>query len=408
MPSAQHRCRSGVRQLRLLFAFLFGWSVIIGLASPNANAATSTPPVPRPPTISIVPAETGAIAETILVSGTLVARNEVYVHPEIDNLALVELLAEEGDAVARGQVLARLSSETLNAELAQNNASIKHAVAASAQARSQIAEAEANRAQAEAAFSRARALRDRGNASTETLEQREASARVAAARVAASQQALQLAEADEALAQAQRRELLVRLGQTEIKAPASGIISRRTARLGALVTMERDPLFQIIGDDILELEADVPETMLSRLRPGQLATVHPAGRTVAVAAKVRLVVPEVSRTTRLGRVRLALSPVPGLAVGTFAYGTIELNRRNGTLVPLSAVLHRFDGTIVQVVRDNVIETRQVRVGLTADNKAEILDGVGLGENVVAISGSFVRNGDRVNPVVAADLSGSDR
>jgi HlyD family secretion protein len=395
---------SAVTRSRLLplWTALILWS-----AAGPSTAAETTVATPKPPTITVVKAETGTIAETILVTGTLVARDEVLVHPEIDGLAIVELLAEEGDKVARGQVLARLSRDTLDAELAQNTASIERAAAAIAQARSQIAEAEATRAQAEAAFNRARVLQDRGNASTETLEQREASARVAVARVAAAQQALHVAEADKGLAEAQRRELMVRLARTEIKAPAAGIVSRRTARLGALATMAGDPLFRIIGNGVVELAADVPETVLVRLRVGQTAKILPAGRLEAIPARLRLVSPEVSRTTRLGSVRLALDPVPGLAVGAFARGMVEIDRRDGTLVPLSAVLHASDGSFVQIVRDGIIDTRPVRIGLKADGRAEILDGVAPGEDVVAISGTFVRHGDRVNPVVAKSAAGAN-
>jgi hypothetical protein len=171
--------------------------------------------------------------------------------------------------------------------------------------------------------------------------------------------------------------------------------------------MAGDPLFRIIGNGVVELAADVPETVLVRLRVGQIAKILPAGRSEAIPARLRLVSPEVSRTTRLGSVRLALDPVPGLAVGAFARGMVEIDRRDGTLVPLSAVLHASDGSFVQIVRDGIIDTRPVRVGLKADGRAEILDGVAPGEDVVAISGTFVRHGDRVNPVVAQSAAGAN-
>jgi len=395
---------------RLLCAAILSWPVVFAqpaLPAQPAIAADAMPAAPKPPSVSVVKAETGTIAETILLTGTLVARDEILVNAEVEGLALVELLAEEGDKVQRGQVLARLSRDMLDAQLAQNTATISRAAAAIAQARNQIMEAEANAKQAEAAYVRAQTLKERGNASTETLEQREAVARVSRARVAASEDALRLAEADKVLAEAQRRELQVRLARTEIKAPASGIISRRTARIGSLVSVAGEPLFRIIGAGAIEVEADVPETSLARLRVGQPASVRPAGMTEPVPAKVRLVAPEVSRTSRLGRVRLAVDPgpvsgpVPGLAVGAFARGSVEVARSEGTLVPNSAVLYRPDGAVVQIVRDNTVETRPVVVGLKAEGKVEIRKGVVPGEEVVAVSGTFVRDGDRVTPVSSA-------
>ena len=223
-----------------------------------------------------------------------------------------------------------------------------------------------------------------------------------------AEDALRLAQADKELAEAQRREIQVRLARTEIKAPAAGTISRREAHLGALVSSAAEPLFRIIGGGTIEVEADVPEISLARLRVGQKALVRPAGMDEPVPARVRLVSPEVNRTSRLGRVRLSVDPVPGLAVGAFARGTVEVDRRDGTLVPLSAVLYRPEGAIIQVVRDGVVETRSVIVGLKADGKAEIRKGIEPGEQVIAISGTFVRDGDRVTPVPlsAAPLSRS--
>jgi HlyD family secretion protein len=154
----------------LLCVALLGWP-----AAATANAADPTPvAAPKPPSVSIATAASGTLAETILLTGTLVARDEVMVGAEIDGLAITELLAEEGDKVTRGQVLARLSRDMLDAQFAQNAAALSRALAAIAQARNQIAEAEATARQADAAFARARSLEERGNTTAETLEQREA------------------------------------------------------------------------------------------------------------------------------------------------------------------------------------------------------------------------------------------
>lgn len=396
MPRAPDRLSSMGKLL--LGAALLGWSAAMLPATSSALAAEPAAVVPKPPSVSVVKAQAGTLAETILMTGTLVARDEVLVGPEIDGLAITELLAEEGDRVERGQVLARLSRDMLDAQAAQNRASITRAMAAIAQARNQIAEANAQARQAEAAFERARTLQERGNASQEALEQREAAALVARARVAVAEDALRVSQADRDLAEAQQREIEVRIGRTQIKAPAAGIISRREAKLGALVSPGGEPLFRIIGNGTIEVEAAVPETALARLRVGQPAQVRPAGMTDPVPARVRLVSPEVYRTSRLGRVRLTVDSVPGLAVGAFARGAVEVDRRDGILVPLSAVLNRPEGPVIQVVHDGIVETRPVIVGLNAEGKAEIRDGLAPGEDVIAVSGTFVRDGDRVTPV----------
>ncbi len=370
-----------------------------------ASAAEPSVAETRPPTVTVVPAERGAIAETDVITGTLVPREEIMVSPQLDGLAVTEILAEEGDSVQAGQVLARLSRDVLDASLAQNTAQIAHAQAAVAQAQSQLTEAEANRTEADAAMARARDLVGSGTTSRETFDQRQAAARTGAARVEAAEAAQHLAQADLMLAEAQRQELLVRVARTEIRAPVAGRVSRRTARLGAVVGSAGEPLFRLIEDGAIELDGDVPEAELAQLRPGQPAVLHVAGHEADLAGRVRLVAPEVSRTTRLGRVRVALDDGAGgggagLAIGGFARATVETARHEGVLVPLSAVLFGPEGPRVQVVAGGVVETRPVRLGLRDEARAEVVEGLKAGETVVAVSGSFVRGGDRVVPVPA--------
>jgi len=351
---------------------------------------------PRPPSVTVVAAVRGPIAETAVLTGSLVPREEVLVSPQIEGLAITEIMAEEGDTVVAGQVLARLSRDVLEATVAQNAAQVARADAAIAQARNSIIEAQANRTQVELALARTRDLLAGGNASREVFEQRQAAAQMAGARADLSGNALRAAVADRALAEAQRQELLVRLARTELRAPVTGLVSRRIARLGAVVTGAGDPLFRIIAQGAIELEADVPETYLAKLRPGQPARIESASgpRT----GQVRLVSPEVSRTTRLGRVRVAIEGDAPLVIGSFARASVEVARRDGVLAPLSAILFQPDGAVVQVVLNGLVETRRVQVGLRAGALAEIPEGLREGEQVVAVSGTFVRGGDRVTAV----------
>ena len=103
-------------------------------ASQMAAASKTVGPKPsdQAPAISVVKVNTQVIQESVLVIGTLVPRLEVLVAPEVEGLRVVELLADEGDRVAKGQVLARLEQETLKNQLAQNDASLARAAAAMA------------------------------------------------------------------------------------------------------------------------------------------------------------------------------------------------------------------------------------------------------------------------------------
>lgn len=372
-------------------------ALTLALAIPARGADD---PNARAPSVTVVVAERAPIRDVLVVTGSFQAREEVIVASEIDGLAITEVLAEEGDHVSQGQVLARLNRDTIDAQLAQNAAQAARADASITQARAQIAEAEANQLQAEAALQRTKTLQATGAATTDLLDQRLAAQRVAVARLNNANQALLVAEADKTLAATQRREIEVRLARTEIRAKAGGIVSRRTARLGMMAMSAADPLFRIIADGAIDLEAEVPDTALARLAVGQPAVINPIGNDTPLEGRVRLISPEVNQTTRLGRVRIAVTDPKGLAIGSFGRGTVELARSEGLLVPLSAVQFAGAGPSVQVVSNGVVETRSVTVGLRAGGQVQILAGLRAGEEVVAISGTFVRDGDRVRPVLA--------
>lgn len=352
------------------------------------------------PSVTVTQARTTEIVQSVVVSGSVVARDEILVAPEVDGLAIVELLAQEGDKVAQGQVLARLSRVTLDVQKVQNDAQIARAEALVAQAKAQIAEADANLVQANNAFDRTKSLRESGNASIEMFDQRAAAARSGEARANSARQALAIASADLALAKAQGKDIAVKLARTEIKAPRAGIVSRRTARLGAMASMlpQTDPLFRIIADGAVELEAQVAEVELSKLKLGQRVAVTPAGANEALAGTIRLIMPEVDKASRLGRVLVALDGNPPVAIGSFARGIIETGRKNAVTLPLSAITYNRAGATVQSVKDGKVTTKPVTLGLVGHGRAEIVSGIADGETVVARAGTFVRDGDTITPV----------
>ncbi|MBN8940332.1 MAG: efflux RND transporter periplasmic adaptor subunit [Rhizobiales bacterium] len=379
-----------------LLALVLSLHAGAALAAPEQRAAD-----PRPPSVTVATAVRGEVRDLVIVTGSFVAREEVLISPEIESLSIVEILAEEGDQVAAGQVLARLNRAMLDVQLAQNAAQIARAEASIAQSNASITEATANKGLADQQLQRTRQLQTTGVASNDQLDQRLSASRAATARLDAANHALQLGEADLTLARAQRRDIELRIARTEIRTPVAGIVSRRTARVGAVAAAVGDPLFRIISEGAVELEGDISETTLAKLKPGQKAAIDAAGWDRQLTGAVRLVAPEVNRTNRLGRVRIALDGADRPPLGSFGRAMVEVARSEGVLVPLSAVMFAQNAVSVQVVKDGVVETRTVTPGLRADNRVEIRQGLQAGEQVVAVSGSFVRNGDRVTPVALA-------
>ncbi len=364
-------------------------------AAPKGKSARAEPAA----AVTIVRAAVAPLEETLLVTGTFVPRLEVLVAPEVEALRVMELLVEEGDRVTKGQVLARLEQESLQALLAQNDAARAKANAAYAQAQSNIVAAEARRVETNNALERAKPLSKSGALSDSTLDQREAAARTAVAQLKVAEDGLKLAEAERAQVEAQRRDITWKLSRTEVRAPVDGIVSRRNARLGGLASgsAAAQPMFNIIAQGEIELEAEVPERDLARLAPGQVAVVAVAGATDAKGT-VRLVMPEVDRATRQGRVRITVAENAAVRIGNFGRGTVLLRKSEALVLPATAVLFGADGAYVQIVHANRIVSRRITAGLHTADVVEIKAGVAVGEVIVAKAGTFLRAGDLVTPI----------
>ncbi|MCB1506109.1 MAG: efflux RND transporter periplasmic adaptor subunit [Hyphomicrobiaceae bacterium] len=351
------------------------------------------------PAITVAKAETQQLTETALVTGTLVPREEVLVSPEVEGLRITDLKVDVGDRVKAGDILATLEQTQLETQLAQNTAAIARADAMVAQANSQIAQAEAAATEAAAQLERATPLKKSGYLSESVYDQRAATARTTEAQRAAAEDGLKLAQASKQEAEAQRREILWRLGNTDVKAPRGGIVSRRTARIGALASGTAEPMFRIIADGEIELEADVIEGELARIKPDQTAVVSVDG-VGDLNGKVRLVAPEIDRATRLGKVKIFIGDMPGLRIGAFGRARIATAESRGVTVPASAVLYSQQSTSVLLVKGDRVELREVKTGLRSNGQIEIIDGLREGDVVVAKSGTFLRDGDKVRPVTA--------
>ena len=230
----------------------------------------------KPPAVSAVRIAEADFTESVLVTGSLVAREEILVAPEVEGFKVVKINVDQGDRVKKGDVLATLVAETLDAQLAQNTAATARAAAAIAQAKSNIVEAEARQMQANNDLDRARPLVKQGYMTGVTFDQRNAAAKTTAAQVAAAKDAFKSAEAAKAEVDAQRKEISWRRQNTDVRAPAAGIISRRGARLGAIATAAGagEPLFRIIQNGEIELDAEVSEAQMAKLKTGQTAVIN--------------------------------------------------------------------------------------------------------------------------------------
>jgi multidrug efflux pump subunit AcrA (membrane-fusion protein) len=187
-------------------------------------------------------------------------------------------------------------------------------------------------------------------------------------------------------------------GPSSLRAPAPGLLTEVRTIIGAPASAQAGPMFRIAVNGELELDAEVPSVHLAKLNPGATVRVT-RDNAPDLIGRVRLVSPQIDRTTQLGKVRIALTNNPSLKVGMFARANIDAKRSCGVAVPRTAIDH----LTVQVIKGNTVETRKVRVGLTSDTNTEILEGLEVGETVVADAGSSLHDGDKVTTMFADEL-----
>ena len=354
-----------------------------------------------PPSVTVTRAAPADFVETVLVTGSLVPREDVLVAPEVEGLRILELRADQGDEVKKGDVLAVLETVTLDTQLAQNAANIARSAAAIAQAQSQIVEVQARLTDAKAQLERAKPLSKQGYLSESTLDTRAAAKGSLEALLVSARGGLQAAEAEKVQLEAARRELEWRRTRSEVRAPVDGLISRRAAHVGAIATAlglaAGEPMFRIIQNGEIELDAEVGEAQVRKLKAGQTAAITVADGT-STTGTVRLVSPEIDNTTRLGKVRIFIGADKKIRVGTFASAQIETARQRGLAVPVSAVSTAGGISTALVLDGDTVRERQIKTGLTSGGLVEVVSGLAEGDRLIARAGTFLKDGDVVRPI----------
>ncbi|MDF1606583.1 efflux RND transporter periplasmic adaptor subunit [Hoeflea sp. YIM 152468] len=355
-----------------------------------------------PPAIVAVRADLAPITDRVLANGMITAVEEVLVAPQVEGLAIESLEADVGDRVEAGSVLATLSTDQLVLQRSQLDANRAKALAAIAQLGAQLAEVESNARESVKAGKRARQLADQGTYSTVQAEQAEAQASAALARIRSFKESVKVAEADVALIDAQIKDIELRLARTGVKAPVSGIVSARGARVGSIASAGAGPLFTIIKDGRLEMRADVAETDMHRIAEGQSAVIHLIGAAKPAEGVIRLIEPTLNTTTRLGLARIDIKEGASLRAGMFADAEIIVAQREAIIVPVTSVNMGRDGADVLKIVDGIAKRTAVTTGIREGGMVEIADGLVRGDLIVAKAGAFVRDGDRITPVEQTD------
>lgn len=373
-----------------------------------ADAATGEPApteqVENLPAIVVIAAETRTLTDRVIATGSVQAVDEVYVTPLVDGLSIRSLAADVGDTVEANGTLATLNDDALVLEKSQTEASLAKAKAALEQIKAQLVEAKANADDAVRTRDRALKMVKSGSQSQATADQAVAAADAALARVNSAEQAIAVSEADIKVAEAQIADIDLRLARTAVKSPVAGVVSVRTAKVGAIASGAGAPLFTIIENGEIELKADVSEDGILKLAPGQKVKITLAGGAATLTGTIRLVEPTLDPQSRLGKVYIRFDEPGKARAGMFASAEITVAEKDGLVLPLSAVTTSDGKTVARKVADGVVKLVPVTTGIQDGQVIEIVSGLAAGDEVVAKAGAYVRDGDRVNPVKAEQAS----
>lgn len=415
--------------------------------SKDSHKATTNESVAPVATVTTQPVARIPIVSTVVASGTIAARHTVDIGSELTGLRVTQVNVDEGDFVRRGQVLARLNSDVLSAQLSREQANLAGALAnvekarqpnrledilglqaayqqsqaAVAQAESNVRRLEANLANLKTTAARYQTLKMEGAISDQDALDRQTASRMGESELAATRQQLEasrfsarqaqerlraaeaggrqvdvsISQANAAQIRATIRQIEAQLAQTVIKAPSDGIITKRNAEAGEIPALGQS-LFTMAKEGELELRTQVQEIDLPGIKPGARVTITPAAPGLKpISATVREISPIVDPKTRLGTVYVDVSAAHGLKEGMYASAQVATGMRLSLAVPTKAIRAEESEKIVFVLDGNKATRRVVVTGNNSGDMVEVKTGLADGEQIIIAGAGFLKDGDVV-------------
>ena len=320
------------------------------------------------PLVSVVTPGVQPVATEVNFTGTIEARHELPIGNSGDTGRIVAVYVQVGDHVRRGERLAQLDDSVLAPQVAQLTAALD-------QARAQAALSAAE-------YRRGVAVGPAGGLSAQDIEKLQAASVMDAANIK--------------VVAAQLAVMQAKLALTRIVAPVDGIVLTRNAEVGQIAGSGGPPLFNLEDSGQVEMIGQVAEQDMANLKVGQAASVYLIGNPQPFVGHIWLLGAVIDPQSRLGEVRIALTPNPALRPGAFARSSVTLERAERPVLPQTAVMADNDGSYVYVVdRDGLVQRRRVDVGGVTPAGVIIKEGLSGRERVVSMDGGFLHGGEKV-------------
>ena len=317
-------------------------------------------------------------SDSIEASGGIVAWQEAIIGAQLTGLRLIDVLVDTGDQVKKGQIIARFESASLLNERALLKANLD--------------EASALVLQASVDYKRALALSQTGGISRQNLLQAETQKQTTAAAALA--------------VKAQLASNTLQLSYINVVAPDNGVISSRSATLGAIGSVGEE-LFRLIRDNRIEWHGQLTAMQATQLAVGQKVTLDLANNSTATAY-VRQISPTMNPETRMITAYAAIEPNSKARAGMFATGNIQLNKTPALVVPAASVVIRDGRSYVfeLVAATQQVIQRPVEVARRQGDYVEVIGKIQANTTVINQGAGFLSEGDIVK-VVSENTSSID-
>jgi RND family efflux transporter MFP subunit len=363
-------------------------------------------------TVTVAEVETTRVTRTLPTTGTVAASDLIPVLPQTNGLQIIRILVNEGDVVKAGQVIALLDDSVLQAQISQAKADMESNRALVVQKQAALAQARASLAEAQRNFQRYQQLANQGAISRQELDTRATAATTAREAVRVAEANISSAEADVRSSNARVAQLQTQLGQTVVRASARGVVTkpvvndaiRNVAQVGD-VASTTVPLFSLIKEGLLEVEAQVSDILLPQVKIGALVQItSDADSRVRLQGRVRDIEQLVDQNNRKATVNIDLPPTDLLRPGMFAKAAITTATTTGAAVPQKALVYQGEKAIVFMLSgEDTVRAQPVQIGeILNGGKVEITSGLKLGDRVVVTGAGYLKDGDRVR-IVAEPL-----
>jgi RND family efflux transporter MFP subunit len=353
------------------------------------------------PVVNVATVERSPAKGDLVLAGNIEAVTEAPVLARSSGYILKRYV-DIGDRVREGQVLADIEAPELDQQIAQASATVDQAHSNIEQTQAALAQGRSNEALAKVTAERQQRLLDKEVISRQDNDTAQMQYAAQQANVQALDKAINAARGSASAAEANLARLNDLKSYLTVRAPFAGVITVRNIDVGALVTEGSTLLYRIAQTDRLRTYLNVPQADAGNVRVGQHAALEIAGRAgVKVPGEVTRTANSLDPATRTLLVEVQVAnPAGTLMPGMYAQVDLEVPRQNPPLlIPGDTLVVRSDGPQVAVVGpDGTVHFTRIQLGRDFGDRLEVLEGLQLGQQLVANPSDVVREGAKVKPV----------